>query len=149
VDTLFAMVERSTWIIQAISAARDEATARAQALPAADPLRKRLESFAAAMEKQRTALVATSKGEGISGDERLREELGTLYGNVNGFDGLPTSSQTERMTVLAKELDSAIVAFEAATSKELAALNPELAKKKQAPIEPLTREAWEKARAKK
>ena len=77
-----------------------------------------------------TAPVATSKGEEISGDERLREELGTLHGNVNGFDGRPTKSQVDRMDVLAMELDAAVAAFNAATTKELAVLNQELTKKK-------------------
>ena len=86
------------------------------------------------MEKQRTSLVATSKGEGISGDERLREELGTLYGNVNGFDGRPTRSQIDRMAVLAAELDGAGATFEAAKTKDLAPLNAELARKKIDPI---------------
>ncbi|HEX7487076.1 MAG TPA: hypothetical protein VF332_13055 [Vicinamibacterales bacterium] len=134
VDQLFAIVERSTDLIQGIAGMRDQATARAGRLPAADPLRKRLEVFAAAMEKQRTALVATSKGEGISGDERLREELGTLYGNVNGFDGRPTKSQVDRMGVLAAELDAATATFKAATARELALLNPALSKRKIDPI---------------
>lgn len=133
-DKLFAMVERSTDLILGITAARDQATARAAKLPASDPLRRRLDAFSAAMEKQRTSLVATSKGEGISGDERLREELGTLYGNVNGFDGRPTRSQIDRMGVLGAELDAATATFKASTSKELPPLNADLAKKKLDPI---------------
>jgi photosystem II stability/assembly factor-like uncharacterized protein len=134
VDKLFALVERSTSLIAGITSARDQAAARAANFAAADPLRKRLDAFSAAMEKQRTSLVATSKGEGISGDERLRVELGTLYGNVNGFDGRPTRSQTDRMAVLAAELDGAEATFEAAKTKDLAPLNTELAKKKVDPI---------------
>jgi photosystem II stability/assembly factor-like uncharacterized protein len=134
VDKLFALVERSTSLIAGITSARDQAAARAAKLAAADPLRKRLDAFSAAMEKQRTSLVATSKGEGISGDERLREELGTLYGNVNGFDGRPTRSQTDRAAVLAAELDGASAAFEVAKTKDLAPLNTELAKKRIDPI---------------
>jgi photosystem II stability/assembly factor-like uncharacterized protein len=130
VDRLFALVERSTALINGIASVRDQAASRAAALPAADPLRKRLEAFAAAMEKQRTALVATSRGEGISGDSRLREELGTLYGNVNGFDGRPTRSQVDRMGVLAAELDAASRTFDAVAAKELSSLNPDLSKKK-------------------
>jgi photosystem II stability/assembly factor-like uncharacterized protein len=133
VDRLFALVDRSTALIDAVSGARDQATARAAKLPAADPLRKRLDAFAAAMEKQRTALVATSRGEGISGDERLREELGTLYGNVNGFDGRPTKSQEDRAGVLASELDAAVATFNAA-GKEFDALNQDLARKKLDPM---------------
>ncbi len=134
VDKLFVLVERSTALIEGVAAVRDQATARAARLPATDPLRRRLEAFGAAMEKQRTALVATSRGEGISGDERLREQLGTLYGNVNGFDGRPTRSQVDRMGVLASELDAASATFQAATSKELPSLNAQLSKKKIDPI---------------
>jgi photosystem II stability/assembly factor-like uncharacterized protein len=130
VDKLFALVERSTDLIEGITAVRDQAAARAAKLPAADPLRRRLEALGAGMEKQRTALVATSKGEGISGDERLREELGTLYGNVNGFDGRPTKSQVDRMGVLAAELDAATLTFKAAQAKDVAPLNAELSNKK-------------------
>jgi photosystem II stability/assembly factor-like uncharacterized protein len=134
VDRLFALVERSTDLILGITSVRDQARSRADKLAATDPLRKRVEGLAAAMERQRTALVATSKGEGISGDERLREELGTLYGNVNGFDGRPTTSQIDRMGVLASDLDAATATFKAATAKELALLNLELSKKKLDPI---------------
>jgi photosystem II stability/assembly factor-like uncharacterized protein len=130
VDRLFALVERSTDLIEGITSARDQAAARAAKLPVADPLRQRLEALGAGMEKQRTALVATSKGEGISGDERLREELGTLYGNVNGFDGRPTKSQVDRMAVLAAELDAATTTFKAAQARDVTPINAELAKKK-------------------
>jgi photosystem II stability/assembly factor-like uncharacterized protein len=128
-DRLFALVERSTDLILSVTAMRDQAADRAGKLPAADPLRKRLEGFSASMEQQRRSMVATSRGEGISGDARLREELGTLYGNVNGFDGRPTMSQIDRMSVLAGELDAASVAFKSATDRELPALDAELAKK--------------------
>ncbi len=145
-DRLFGLVERSTYLIEAITSVRDQAAARAEKLPAADALRKRLEAYSAAMEKQRTSLVATSKGEGISGDERLREELGTLYGNVNGFDGRPTRSQIDRMGALASELDAATAAFDAAAGKDLAALNQALARKKLDPIVKPTPGALAKAR---
>jgi photosystem II stability/assembly factor-like uncharacterized protein len=134
VDQLFALVERSTDLILGISRLRDQATARAAALPAGDPLRKRLDAFAVAMEKQRTSLVATSKGEGISGDARPREELGTLYGNVNGFDGRPTRSQVDRMGVLAGQLDAATATLAAVVANDVPALNGELAKKQLEPL---------------
>ena len=130
VDQLFALVERSTDLIDGITAVRDQAAGRAAKLAPSDPLRGKLEALSAAMEKRRTALVATSRGEGISGDQRLREELGTLYGNVNGFDGRPTRSQTDRMAVLAAELDASSSSFKASQAKDLAPLNVELEKRK-------------------
>ncbi len=134
VDRLFALAEQSTTLIATVTSTRDQANARASKLPATNPLRKRLEAFAAAMEKQRTALVATSRGEGISGDSRLREQIGTLYGNVNGFDGRPTKSQMDRAVVLAAELDAATASFNSATGKEFEALNQDLARKKLDPM---------------
>jgi len=34
-----------------------------------------------------------TEGGWISGQEKLRERLGTLYGDVSGYDGRPTDSQ--------------------------------------------------------
>ncbi|MEX2662625.1 MAG: hypothetical protein WD227_11885, partial [Vicinamibacterales bacterium] len=64
------------------------------------------------MERQRVALVSSKQGEGISGEEKLREELGTLYGNVNMHEGRPTASQLTRMALLETQLDAAVAAFE-------------------------------------
>jgi photosystem II stability/assembly factor-like uncharacterized protein len=71
---------------------------------------------------------------GISGEEKLREELGTLYGNVNGYEGRPTQSQLDRMAVLAAELEAAGRKLDARAARELAALNPLLRKAKLEPL---------------
>ena len=80
---------------------------RAEKLPEGDALRAAARALAEVIEKQRAALVATNQGEGISGEEKLREELGTLYGNVNGYEGRPTRSQLDRMAVFEKQLAEA------------------------------------------
>ena len=85
--------------------------------------------FTAALDDQRGALVSMKQGEGISADEKLREELGMLYGNVNGFEGRPTASQLDRMAVLAKQLDEAVARFDK-TIAQVPTLNEELAKRK-------------------
>ena len=144
--TLYGMVERLAFLVDAITAARDQAMAAAAGLGEKDPLRVRLSSFAEGLEKQRTAVVSSQRGEGISGEEKLREEIGFLYGNVNVFEGRPTRSQMDRMTVLESELTAAFGRFDAAVAKEGAALNAQLAAKKIAPLSKLTREEWEKRR---
>jgi hypothetical protein len=98
----------------------------------------------AALEKQRAALVASKEGEGISGEEKLREEIGTLYGNVNGYEGKPTESQRQRAAVLGKQRDAAQAAFEASITKDGAAINRDLERRRLEPIRPLTWEEWEK-----
>jgi hypothetical protein len=139
---LHGLVEKLAFLVGSVEGARDQARARAKELPEKDALSRRFTAFAEAMEKQRTSLVSTSRGEGISGEEKLREELGMLYGNVNGYEGRPTQSQRDRMAVLAQDLDAAIARFNAAADKELPALNAALAKAGKPAIAKLTAEEW-------
>ncbi len=143
---LHGLVERLTVLVAQITDARDQAKARAEALPGGDGLRKKLEAFSDQMEEQRAALVSTAQGEGISGEEKLREELGMLYGNVNVSEQRPTDSQLSRMGVLGKELDAKRAKFETSL-KGLAPLNQELEKRKLEPVRALTEEEWQKKTA--
>jgi hypothetical protein len=143
VGELFTLAERMTYTVESMAEARDQARARAAALPPGDRLRPRLEALAGTFDAQRKALVASKEGEGISGEEKLREELGVLYGNVNGYEGRPTESQRRRMAVLAKQLDAADAAFDATLAREGAALNRDLARRKLAPIARPTRAEWD------
>jgi hypothetical protein len=138
----FRLLERLAFLVDSITDLRDQAQARGGRLPAGDALRRKVDALAEALEKRRVSLVSTSRGEGISGDEKLREELGTLYGAVNGHEGRPTRSQLDRMAVLADDLEAAVAAFDAAADKELPVLNPQLARKKLDPMAKLTVEAW-------
>jgi hypothetical protein len=97
---LHGMVERLAGLVESIIAARDRARAAGST------------ALAEAMEAQRVALVSSKQGEGISGEEKLREELSTLYGNVNMYEGRPTESQLTRLAVLDKQLGAAVAAFE-------------------------------------
>ncbi len=126
---LYALVEKLATLHDSVVGLRDKASARAEGLPAKDALRKRLESVSASMEEQRRGLVSTSEGEGISGDEKLREQIDMLYGNVNYHEGRPTQSQLDRMEILDQDLDEARGRFEAAV-KGLGPINAELAKRK-------------------
>ena len=105
VTQLYGMVERLAGLVEGITAARDKARAAGDT------------TLADAMERQRVALVSSKQGEGISGEEKLREELGTLYGNVNMHEGRPTSSQLTRMAALERQLTEATARFEKATKR--------------------------------
>ena len=52
----------------------------------------------------RKKIVATKEGGMITGEERLRENLADLYGNVIGYEGRPSQTQVERADALAREL---------------------------------------------
>jgi photosystem II stability/assembly factor-like uncharacterized protein len=97
---LYRTVERLAGLVEGLIATRDKARTAGNT------------SLADEMERQRVALVSSKQGEGISGEEKLREELGTLYGNVNMYEGRPTEAQLTRMGLLQKRLDEAVAAFE-------------------------------------
>ena len=141
---LAALVERPTYLAESLADLRDQANDRQTKLGPKDAvLAKRIAAFSAALDAQRVALVAQQEGEGISGEEKLREELGMLYGNVNGYNGRPTKSQIDRMGALSRDLDAAWAKF-TAQSKEMGLLNAELAKRKLDAMAPLSEEAWRK-----
>jgi photosystem II stability/assembly factor-like uncharacterized protein len=102
---LYGMVERLAGLIGNIIGTREKARAAGNT------------ALADAMERQRVALVSSKQGEGISGEEKLREELGTLYSNVNMHEGRPTASQLTRMALLQTQLDAAVAAFEKETKQ--------------------------------
>ena len=72
----------------------------------------------------------------ITGEERLREFLTGLYGNVVFYDGAPTQDQQQRADALTRELGDVIGEFDAWAAKELPSINAALAKKKLDPIDP-------------
>jgi hypothetical protein len=74
----------------------------------------------------------------------LREQLGDLYGKVNGYDGRPTNGQIALAGVLEDELKKGEAAFAALLAKETPALNSGLSAKKQPALARESREAWDK-----
>lgn len=141
---LFTLAERLTFLAESIGYVRGQAAERADKIVDAsgkDLTKKKLASLAQALESQQKALAAQQEGEGISGEEKLREELGALYGNVNFHDGRPTQSQIDRMGALAKDLDAAWAKFDA-SAKEAASLSAALTAKKLDPIKVWTEAEW-------
>jgi photosystem II stability/assembly factor-like uncharacterized protein len=128
--------------INGIRLALDERAAR---LAADDPLRARLLSASAQVDELRKKIVATKEGGAITGEERLREFLTGLYGDVVFYEGRPSQMQGERADALARELGDVVKDFDAWSAKELSGLNSELAAKKLEQLKPLTREEWEKS----
>jgi hypothetical protein len=133
-----------TWAVDAIVGVRDAATARIAELQASDPLRQQLKSFADAVDAIRSKIVATKEGGMITGEERLREYLGGLYGDVNGYDGRPTDEQTARAQTLGRELEDVVRQFTSLTTERLPRLNRQLASKKLRAIDVLSEDAWRK-----
>jgi hypothetical protein len=99
--------------------ARDGALARSAKLAESDSGRRKLLDQAEAVDKIRTKIVATKEGGMITGEERLREFLAGLYGDVNGYEGRPTDSQVARADALGRELEDVIREFTVMTGTQV------------------------------
>jgi hypothetical protein len=121
-----AMLNRMSGAVDAILAVRDGAQARASKLPEADPLRRGLVELALGVDQLRTKIVATKEGGAITGEERLREFLAGLYGDVGNYEGRPTDSQVARADALGRELEDVIREFTVLSAAKLPSLNHDL-----------------------
>jgi hypothetical protein len=144
VNRLSGLLNHMSWSVDAIIAVRDQANARAAKLGKGDALARQLASLAQAADAIRSKIVATKEGGMITGEERLREYLGGLYGDVNGYDGRPTASQVARTDALGRELEDVIKEFNQLVSRQVAAVNRSLAGKKLEPIHALSEAEWQK-----
>jgi photosystem II stability/assembly factor-like uncharacterized protein len=99
VNKLVAQLNHMSWAVDAIIAVRDTA------------IEKKIATLAEGADRIRGKIVATKEGGAITGEERLREFLTGLYGDVNGYEGRPTASQVERADALSRELEDVIKEF--------------------------------------
>jgi photosystem II stability/assembly factor-like uncharacterized protein len=146
---LYNLLGTMSFAVERINGVRLDLENRAAKLPANDPLANRLRAASAQVDELRKKIVATKEGGAITGEERLREFLSDLYGNVVFYEGRPSQTQVERTDVLGRELTDIVNDFDAWLTKELTRVNSDLAKKKLETIKPLTREEWEKKDAQK
>ncbi len=144
---LYHLLAHMTYATNAIESVRDAAGAGGAKVGEKDPLRARLQQLSEECEKLRSKIVATKEGGMITGEERIREHLGELYGNVNSYEGRPGDDEVMRTGALAHELEDVIGEFRALTAKELPTINTALQKKKLEPIRVLSEDEWEKQRA--
>jgi len=138
------MLGHMSYAVGAIQGVRDAAVARSAKLPEKDPVRARLRQLSTDLDALRSRIVATKEGGAITGEERIREHLGQLYGDVNTYEGRPTDYQVARGQSLGHELEDVIVDFRKLTDKELPGINASLKKKKLEPISVLSETDWEK-----
>ena len=141
---LYNMLEDMAFATERINGVRLALDARAAKLPANDPLAVLLRAASAQVDELRRKIVATKEGGAITGEERLRENLADLYGNVNGYEGRPAQTQVDRADAIARELADVVKDFDAWLAKELPGINSALSGKGLEAITPLTRAEWEK-----
>jgi photosystem II stability/assembly factor-like uncharacterized protein len=142
VTQLYNMLAQLTYVVDATSDLRDQAKQRA-ATAADNQLKDQLNSLVQKLEEFRSTLVSVKEGGMITGELKLREHLGELYGAVNGYSGCPTQSQIESTSVLQKQLEDAGAKFQTITASVLPPLNTALQGKSVEPLKAMTREAWD------
>jgi photosystem II stability/assembly factor-like uncharacterized protein len=105
---------------------REEAQARAAALPEGDALRASLSKIAGDADDLRKLIVATKEGGAITGEERLREHLDYVYGAIMSVESKPTPYQIARVDALEHELKDVENSFASLQREQLAAVNAQL-----------------------
>jgi photosystem II stability/assembly factor-like uncharacterized protein len=141
---LYNLLSDMTFAVDRINGVRLALDRAAAKLPANDPLVGRLRAASAQVDELRRKIVATKEGGAITGEERLRENLADLYGNVISYEGRPAQTQVERTDAIARELADIVRDFDAWLAKEMPRLNSALSGKQLPPIKVITRAEWDK-----
>ncbi len=144
---LYNLLGDMTYAVDKINGVRTSLDERASKLAANDSTAKRFRAASAQVDELRKKIVATKEGGMITGEERLRENLGDLYGGVIFYQGRPSQMQVMRTDAIARELADVVKQFDAWSARELPGINAALARKNLQPITLLTREQWEKPAA--
>jgi hypothetical protein len=124
---LYHKQENLAFIVENILKVQGDATKLASDEKTPLTLAAELKTLNESLETLRKTLVATKEGR-ITGEERLREHLGWVYGQIAGYFGKPTDSQIERKNGLKIELDNAEKSAENIYNKQLKKINSELQK---------------------
>jgi len=103
-------------------------------VPETDPLGGKLRALSKRLDEVKKLIVATTEGGAITGEERIREHLDTLYGAMNRWEGKPAKYQTDAIDTLRKELDDAGNTMKDVVAKDVRPLDDELKKHNLQPI---------------
>jgi hypothetical protein len=141
---LYDMLGQLTYVVDATVDLRNQLRQRAGQPIKDRKLKAQLDDMTAQLEAFRSTLVSVQEGGMITGEHKLRENMGELYGGVNGFTGKPTQSQLDRTEVMKKRLDDAQAKFQQISTSNVPNLNTALGKAKLDPVTILSKEEWDK-----
>jgi hypothetical protein len=137
------MLAQLTYVVDATNDLREQVKQR-QAAASGDKLKQPLNALSQKLEDFRSTLVSVKEGGMITGEKKLREHLGELYGAVNGYSGRPTQSQIESTAVELKKLDDAGAQFKSIAATDVPPLNTALQNNQQQPLTVTSRDDWDK-----
>ena len=109
-----------------IVATREGANAIAGTLPDGDALKAQLTAVAGKADTIRKKIVATKEGGAITGEQRLREHMDDLYGELLSYEGKPGDYMIARTDALQHELKDIEDEFKTLVDKDLNDVNGQL-----------------------
>lgn len=92
-----------------------------------EELKEKLNSLSEEMKNLRKEMLATKEGR-VTGEKKLREKIGRIYGNVMNYKGRPTNSQVERLANLEIEVIGFNNKLQQVIDNEISEINNELNK---------------------
>jgi len=107
-----ALFNEMSALTDRIDAARSAAAGQMKGLAETDPEARKLREAVARLDAVKKEIVATKEGGAITGEERIREHLDTVYGALMGWEGKPAPYQVERIETLRRELADAAKKFD-------------------------------------
>ncbi|MBX7107013.1 MAG: hypothetical protein K1X61_00045 [Chitinophagales bacterium] len=144
VRDLYAMIEELAFMNQQLIDLNDS-VAKMKPMAKDKKLVQSMGVLSDSLVAARKSLVATKEGTAITGEERLRERMGSLYGSIMSFEGKPTDSQLDRFKGLQYDMDLAHRRMDNIYATQLSKVNASLKKSGFHELMPLSREAFDKS----
>jgi hypothetical protein len=126
---LYKLLGEMTTTVERINAVRLALNDRAAKAAGDAALQNKLQAASEQVDELRKKFVATREGGAITGEERLREYLANLYGDVNSYEGKPSQTQMERADALGRKLTDVTTSFNTWMAREMSGVNSALKQK--------------------
>lgn len=140
---LYKMQEDLAFIVENINKVKNEANKLIESEKAGS-VEIDMKKLVSKLEELRKTLVMTKEGTGIISDDKLRENMSWIYGQVGSYNGVPTQSQLDRVEGLNAELQDAKSKADDIFNSDLKKINISLEKDGKQKIILLPREEFDK-----
>ncbi len=137
---LYYTLSDLTYMVDSVDQLAEQAREHADGLSGRDA--RNLNNVAEELEAFSESVAVRSEGSLISGQEKLRERLGNLYGSVSGYDGKPTDTHLQTQQQLLQELAEAQQQADELLEDQLPRANRVLRRHDLAELVRQTRDEW-------
>ena len=117
---------RISGLMTRINAVREQSAALVPKVVDDKRLAKQLGDFGGRTEDIRRKIVATKEGGAITGEERIREHLDSVFGMLSSYEGKPGDYVIARVDELERQIDAVSKDFDALVANDLPAVNAAL-----------------------